>query len=248
MIPYRRHWEQSRNSIVLAGTSQFTNLPEQQRVRPQAFRLHSLVGQVSIPTPACPAKPPSRQCHDSTPGRFKVLAPLVIAIVPEVDTRTHSMKLREIGASDGWVHLKVSPRDARRTDALVKCLDFVSMTAAFRGVGARQIYLFGMGAGAELALRLLALQPEQFGGVGVFEGSHPDLKGLFAPGVRLPHRAFLAASTGTSNLCRMLELGRLLHAIGMDVTTRLCTGRTLEPRLSNTRLREFVEWTQQSSR
>lgn len=245
MIPHRLRWERHDDSTALTRTIQLSDASGNRLLRHLAFRLHYLTGRSCDPSLASLAEASSRQLHVSAKSRSEELSPLVIAVGSEPETSKLATNLGGFETSEGWVRLKGPGHDTWRKTDLVKCLDIVSATAAARGVETRQIYLFGMGDGAAIALRLLAFQPSAFGGVGIFDGSHPDLQQLFAPAIRLTHRAFLAASTGASSLCRMLELGRFLHATGMHVTTKLSAGRGLDDRLPVTKLRDFVNWTRQ---
>lgn len=244
MIPHRRRWEQNDESEMLAQTRWLTNLPEDQRLRRQAFRPQNLPQQLCGPL-ASVTEASSGKTQSSATSRPSSPSPLVIAIDAEADASTLAIKLCDIHESEDWIHLNVSGDRSWRNNKLVTYLDLISITAAARGAESNQIYLFGTGAGAEIALRLLAVQPSRFCGVGIFDGSCPNLRELFAPAIRLTHRAFLAASTGSLSVRRMLELGRLLHSTGMHVTTRLCAERSLDDGLAVTKVLDFVKWTQQ---
>lgn len=243
MIPHRRRWERHDDSQTSIPNSRFRNSTAGRLVQCTALGPRNLTWQISNPIASVP-ETPAGPVQIFAKSRSRGVSPLVVAIDSEQEAEPLAKKLHRIDATQNWVHVQVPGNCIWRTGELMNLWEIVARTAAARVAGKNQVYLFGTGPGAEIALRWLALQPSKFCGVGIFDGSCPNLQDLFTPAIQLTHRAFLAASTGNSSIRRMLDLGRLLHSTGMNVTTSLCAARPNDDELPATKILDFVKWTQ----
>lgn len=243
MIPHQRRWERPDDSQALIPNSRLGNLPAGPQAQCKALGISRLTWRSGRPF-AHGSEPAAGLVQSSSKEMPRHSFPLVVAIDTESDAEPLASMLDSLDATKSWIHVR-APRPGiwhkRDTTDLWKT---VANTAAERGARTNQLYLFAAGPSAETALRWLALQPAKFSGIGIFNGSCPDLQSVFAPAFRLTHRAFLAASIGSSSVCETLELSRLLRSTGMNVTTRLCASLPHEDGLPSTKIQDFVRWTQ----
>ncbi len=91
-------------------------------------------------------------------------------------------------------------------------------------IHSERIYLAGIDEGAQMALRLLLARPEWFGGAALFGIRFTPIKGQLVHFGELRGKPVLlgaGARDSSAPVTETIKLSRLLHAAGLDVTTRV---------------------------
>lgn len=191
---------------------------------------------------------------DSGPAQFLAVAkttrrstaPVVVAIETEMTSPALIKTQDDSTIRNDWIHIRRAGNDHQSDIELSALLQFITTSLMERGAQSQEIILLGSGRNADTALKLLAMDPTRFCGIGLFNGRCDNVGNSWGLGTRLTHRAFVAASTGGSRVRETLQLGRLLHSAGMQVTTRLWTPSNLDDRIPDRGLQHFTDWTWQS--
>lgn len=127
-----------------------------------------------------------------------------------------------------WLHVQINAEASRSAMKLAAVMDelcdIIGLLCETYSMQADRIYLVATGRGTGSALRMLFKQPETFRGIALFNPEPVLIPELLDVDERLSRGGALLVHTvqRDSPIREMFTFGRLLHAVGLRMTTHFC--------------------------